>query len=71
MKPNPYQDMFYIDRRKEIEYLFEPTLEDVKNDPAFYAELVNDLLYHWRMGTRETDLMVSAWENLEKRLDSR
>lgn len=71
MKPNPYQDMFYIDRRKEIEYLFEPTLEDVKNDPAFYAELVNDLLYHWRLGTRETDLMIFAWENLEKRLDSR
>ncbi len=38
--------------------------KDVKNDPEFYAELVNDLMYHWVYGTRETQLMIMAKNNL-------
>jgi hypothetical protein len=61
---SPYLDMDYVDRTKQIEDSFEPTLEDVKNDPEFYAELVNDLMYHWVYGTRETQLMIMAKNNL-------
>ena len=35
----------------------------MKNDPVFYAELVNDLMYHWMYGTRETAIMVMAKRN--------
>ena len=62
---NPYLDMNYIDRRQQVEDAFEPTLEDIKNDPEFYAELVNDLMYHWVYGTRETPLMNIAKGNLK------
>jgi len=51
------------DRSQEIENQFSPTLEDIRNDPEFYAELVNDLMYHWMYGTRETPLMVMAKNN--------
>lgn len=61
---NPYLDSNYVDRTKQIEESFEPTLEDIKNDPQFYAELVNDLLFHWMYGTRETPLMIRAKENM-------
>ena len=61
---NPYIDANRIDRTKQIEYAFAPTLEDIQNDPTFYAELVNDLMYHWVYGTRETKLMLSAKESL-------
>ena len=40
------------------------TYEDIKNDPNFYAELVNDLMFHWVYGTQETKLMLSAKESL-------
>jgi hypothetical protein len=43
--------------------MFTPTLEDIKNDPEFYAELVNDLMFHWMHGTRETELMIMAKKN--------
>jgi len=61
---NPYIDANRIDRTKQIEDAFAPTLEDIQNDPNFYAELVNDLMYHWVYGTRETKLMFSAKESL-------
>ena len=61
---NPYIDINGIDRSHQIENDFKPTLEDIKNDPEFYAELVNDLMYHWVYGTRETALMVMAKHNL-------
>jgi hypothetical protein len=61
---NPYLDINYVDRSKQIENAFESTLEDIKADPEFYAELVNDLLYHWVYGTRETPLMVTTKQNM-------
>jgi hypothetical protein len=61
---NVYIDIDGIDRSKQIEDSFVPTLEDIKNDPEFYAELVNDLMFHWVYGTRETPLMVMAKKNL-------
>lgn len=51
---NPYIDMSYIDRTSEIEARFARTRDDMKRDPELYAELVNDLLYHWIYSTRET-----------------
>lgn len=54
---NPYLDINYSDRTAQIESVFEPTLKDIKKDPAYYAELLNDLLFHWAYGTRETMLM--------------
>ena len=62
---NPYIDINGIDRSREIENAFIPTIEDIKNDPEFYAELVNDLMYHWVYGTRETPLMDMAKRNLK------
>jgi hypothetical protein len=54
-KPNnPYLDMNWVDRTEEIEARFAPTVDDIKRDPELYAELVNDLLYHWIYSTRET-----------------
>ena len=61
---NPYIDANNIDRAKQIECAFAPTLEDIQNDPTFYAELVNDLMFHWVYGTQETKLMLSAKESL-------
>ena len=61
---NPYLDLDYINRSQQVEDAFEPTLEDIKNDPQFYAELVNDLMFHWVYGTRETPLMIRAKEIL-------
>jgi hypothetical protein len=63
-KINPYIDINYVDRTKEVEDAFVPTLEDIKNDPEFYAELVTDLMYHWVYGTRETPLMNLARQNM-------
>lgn len=65
---NPYIDINYEDRTDEIELLFEPTLNDIKKDPEYYAELVNDLLYHWIRGTGETPLMWHARAGVEKRI---
>ena len=61
---NPYIDANRIDRAKQIEYAFAPTLEDIYDDPHFYAELVNELMFHWVYGTQETKLMLSAKESL-------
>lgn len=57
---NPYIDINYVDRTEEVEAAYQPTLEDIKRDPEFYAELVNDLMFHWVHGTRETPLMFIA-----------
>lgn len=57
-KYNYYLDINFKDRTSEVEALYEPTLKDIKEDPEMYAELVNDLLFHWIYGTRETPLMV-------------
>ena len=62
---NPYIDIQGVDRTAEIEAQFQPTLEDIKADPAYYSELVTDLLYHWVYGTRETALMVMAKRAVE------
>jgi hypothetical protein len=62
---NYYIDINLKDRSKEIEDAFSPTLEDIKNDPEFYAELVNDLMFHWMHGTRETPLMFMAKDNYQ------
>jgi len=62
---NYYIDINNVDRSSEIENAFTPTLEDIKNDPEFYAELVNDLMAHWMYGTRETPLMVLAKRNYQ------
>ena len=61
---NPYLDINYVDRSREVYSAFDKTLEDINNDPEFYAELVNDLLFHWIHGTRETRLMNLAKDNL-------
>lgn len=61
---NPYIDRNQVDRSEQMEKAFLPTLEDIKKDPMFYADLVNDLLYHWIYGTRETALMDMAKESL-------
>lgn len=64
-KHNPYIDIDGVDRSSEIENAFTPTLEDIQNDPSFYAELVNDLMFHWMYGTRETLSMVMAKRNYQ------
>lgn len=61
---NPYLDMHYVDRTDEIDAAYEPTLRDIKADPHFYTELVNDLMFHWIYGTRETALMHMAKKNM-------
>jgi hypothetical protein len=63
---NPYLDANYVDRTDEIEAAFAPILDDIGRDPQFYAQLVNDLLYHWIHGTRETALMNMVKENILK-----
>jgi hypothetical protein len=63
VKPNYYLDINWKDRTVEIENEFSPTLEDIKNDPEFYAELVNDLMFHWMYGTKEIPLMNLAKRN--------
>ena len=60
---NYYIDANGIDRSKEIENDYKPTLMDIQEDPEFYAELVNDLMAHWMYGTRETPLMNMAKRN--------
>jgi hypothetical protein len=64
-KNNPYIDTNNIDRSQEIEDMFQPTLEDIKNDPEFYAELVNDLMFHIAHGTGTTQIMQMAINNFE------
>ena len=68
---NPYIDLDYNDRTKQVEDAFAPTLEDIKNDPEFYAELVNDLMFHWLYGTRETPLMNMAKRNMKIGLEAK
>ena len=68
---NPYIDLDYNDRTKQVEDAFAPTLEDIKNDPEFYAELVNDLMFHWLYGTRETPLMNMAKRNIKIGLEGK
>lgn len=63
-KSNPYIDVNFVDRSREVEDAYVPTLEDIKEDPEFYAELVNDLMWHWVYGTKETPLMVMAKQNM-------
>jgi hypothetical protein len=46
--------------------MFIPTLEDIKNDPEFYAELVNDLMYHVKYGIGTTQIMKMAMATLDK-----
>jgi len=66
---NYYIDIDGIDRSKEIENDFAPTLQDVKEDPEFYAELVNDLMFHWMYGTKETPLMVMDKRNYKQGIE--
>lgn len=66
-KNNPYIDSNNIDRSQEIEFMFSPTLEDIKNDPEFYAELVNDLMYHVKYGTGTTQIMKMAMGTLDEK----
>lgn len=61
---NQYLDINYVDRTNQIESAFAPTLQDIKEDPEFYAKLVNDLMYHWVYATRETPIMNEAKKNL-------
>ena len=68
---NPYIDLDYNDRTKQVEDAFAPTLEDIKNDPEFYAELVNDLMFHWLYGTRETPLMNMVKRNIKIGLEGK
>jgi len=63
-KNNPYIDINFVDRSREVEDAYVPTLEDIKEDPEFYAELVNDLMWHWVHNTRETEIMVMAKRNM-------
>lgn len=71
VKPNYYIDINGIDRSKEIENDYLPTLIDIKEDPEFYAELVNDLMAHWIYGTRETPLMNMAKRNYKIGLEGK
>ena len=64
-KNNPYIDTNNIDRSQEIEDMFQSTLEDIKNDPEFYAELVNDLMYHVKYGTGVTQIMQIGLASME------
>ena len=64
IKRECYIDVNYVNRTKQIEDSFVPTLEEIKEDPEFYAELVNDLMYHWVYGTRETPMMNFAKQNM-------
>lgn len=68
---NPYIDLDYNDRTKQVEDAFASTLEDIKNDPEFYTELVNDLMFHWLYGTRETPLMNMAKRNIKIGLEGK
>ena len=68
---NYYIDINFKDRLQEIENAFQPTLENIKNDPEFYAELVNDLMFHWLYGTRETPLMNMAKRNMKIGLEGK
>mgnify|MGYP003337926896 CR=1 FL=1 len=61
---NPYLDINWIDRTDQVEAAFNPTLEEIQNDPKFYAELINDLMFHWVYATRETPLMLMARKNM-------
>ena len=58
-RQSPYIDANNVDRTQEIEKAFWSTLEDIKNDPFYYAELVNDLLFFYLHGTSQTPLMTS------------
>jgi hypothetical protein len=64
-KNNPYIDTNNIDRSQEIEDMFQPTLEDIKSDSEFYAELVNDLIYHVKYGTGVTQIMQIGLASME------
>ena len=68
---NYYIDINGIDRTKEIENDFAPTLQDIKEDPEFYAELVNDLMFHWMYGTKETPLMIMAKRNYKMSVEGK
>ena len=61
---NPYIDINRVDRTDEVEAAFTPILEEIQLDPQFYAELINDLMFHWVHGTRETALMIMAKKNM-------
>ena len=63
---NPYLDMNYQDRTDQIQSLFDKTVDDMKRDPELYAEVFNDLLFHWIYGTRETVLMNMFKQDIVK-----
>lgn len=54
---NPYVDANGVDRSNEIEFAFETTKAAMMCDPAFYAELLNDFLFQYLHGTKETPTM--------------
>jgi hypothetical protein len=68
---NYYIDTNGIDRSKQLKSEYESTLMDVHEDPEFYAELVNDLMYHWVYGTFETPLMNIAKRNFQIGLEGK
>ena len=53
-------------RSQEADNAFQPTLQDIREDPEFYAELINDLMFHWMYGTKETPTMVMAKHNYKQ-----
>lgn len=54
---NPYVDANGVDRSNEIEFAFENTKAAMTCDPDFYAELLNDFLFQYIHGTKETPMM--------------
>ena len=67
---NPYLDINYKDRTEEIENMFGPTLEEVKNNPEKYTQLINDLMFHWMFGICETKLMWEYRQSMNTKIDN-
>lgn len=67
---NPYLDINFIDRTETVKNAFQPTLEEIKKDPEFYAKLINDLMAHWVFGIYETKLMNSAKKSFFNKIDN-
>jgi hypothetical protein len=67
---NPYLDINYRDRTQEIEDMFRHTLEEVKNDPKKYSQLINDLMFHWMFGICETKLMWEYRQSMNTKIDN-
>ena len=56
-KQNPYIDLNFEDRSAEAVALMSSIERDIQNDPQYYAEVITDMLLHWKYGTRETEMM--------------